>query len=162
MKELVSKVLTKENFQRLNETIEKVQGSKGPLMPVLTQAQKIFGCVPYEVQKHVSEKLKVPMSDIYGVVTFYSQFSLVPKGEYVIGVCMGTACYVKNSQPILDKISEIIDTKTGETSPDGKFTLEATRCIGACGLAPVITVNEDVYGKLDVKDIPGIMKQYQE
>lgn len=162
MKELVSKVLTKENFQQLNQAIEKVQGTKGPLMPVLTQAQKIFGCVPYEVQQHVSEKLKVPMSDIYGVVTFYSQFSLVPKGEYVIGVCMGTACYVKNSQPILDKISEIIDTKTGETSPDGKFTLEATRCIGACGLAPVITVNEDVYGKLDVKDIPGIMKQYKE
>lgn len=162
MEELASKVLTKENFQQLNQMIEKVQGTKGPLMPVLTQAQKIFGCVPYEVQEHVSEKLKVPMSDIYGVVTFYSQFSLVPKGEYVIGVCMGTACYVKNSQPILDKISEIIDTKTGETSPDGKFTLEATRCIGACGLAPVITVNEDVYGKLDVKDIPGIMKQYQE
>jgi formate dehydrogenase (NAD+, ferredoxin) subunit C len=161
MKELVEKVLTEENFQQLDQQIEKVRGTKGPLMPVLTQAQKIFGCVPYEVQKYVSDELKVPMSDIYGVVTFYSQFSLVPKGEYVVGVCMGTACYVKNAQPILDKISEIIDTKTGETSPDGKFTLEATRCIGACGLAPVITINEDVYGKLDVKDIPGIMKKYQ-
>ena len=160
MEELVSKVLTEENFEQLDREIEAVKGSKGPLMPVLTKAQKIFGCVPYEVQKHVSEALKVPMSDIYGVVTFYSQFSLVPKGEFVIGVCMGTACYVKNAQPILDKISEIIDTKTGETSTDGKFTLEATRCIGACGLAPVITINEDVYGKLDVQDVPGIMKKY--
>ncbi|NBG87343.1 NADH-quinone oxidoreductase subunit NuoE family protein [Isachenkonia alkalipeptolytica] len=161
MEELVSKVLTEENFQKLDQLIEKVEGTKGPLMPVLTQAQKIFGCVPYEVQKHVSEALKVPMSDIYGVVTFYSQFSLVPKGEYVVSVCMGTACYVKNAQPILDKISEIIDTKTGETSEDGRFTLEATRCIGACGLAPIITINEDVYGKLEVQDIPGIMEKYQ-
>ncbi len=161
MEELVSKALTEENFLQLDRQIEKVQGNKGPLMQVLTQAQKIFGCVPYEVQKHVSERLKIPMSDIYGVVTFYSQFSLIPKGKYVVSVCMGTACYVKSAQPILDKISEIIDTKSGETSADGKFTLEATRCIGACGLAPIITVNEDVYGKLEVTDIPGIMEKYE-
>jgi len=108
----------------------------------------------------ISEELEIPLSEIYGVVTFYSQFSLEPKGEYVISVCLGTACYVKNAQPILDKISEVIEAKPGGNSPDGKFTLLATRCIGACGLAPVITINEDVYGRLVVDDIPKIMEKY--
>lgn len=159
---MVEKVLTEENFQKLDQVIEKAKQGEGPLMPVLTQAQKIFGCVPYEVQKHISDALKVPMADIFGVVTFYSQFSLEPKGEYVISVCMGTACYVKDAKPILDKISALVETKPGETSEDGKFTVEATRCIGACGLAPIITINEDVYGKLVVEDVPGIIKKYKE
>ncbi len=157
---MAKNVLTEENLNKLQQSIEKYRGLKGPLMPVLNDVQKVFGCVPLEVQQIISEELKIPFSEIYGVVTFYSQFSLEPKGDYVIGVCMGTACYVKNAQPILDKISEIIDTKVGETSKDGKFTLEATRCIGACGLAPVITVNEDVYGKLKVEDVPEIMEKY--
>ncbi|KAB3533535.1 NADH-quinone oxidoreductase subunit NuoE family protein [Alkaliphilus serpentinus] len=153
-------LFTEENFQRLNEVIEANRQKQGALMPILHEAQKIFGCVPMEVQKIIAEKLLIPLSEIYGVVTFYSQFTLEPRGEYVVGVCMGTACYVRGAQPILDKISQLTNTKVGKTSEDGKFTLEATRCIGACGLAPVITVNEDVYGRLELKDIPGIIEKY--
>ncbi|MCC5912573.1 MAG: NAD(P)H-dependent oxidoreductase subunit E [Clostridiaceae bacterium] len=158
---MAKEILTEENFEKLQRVIEANKDKQGALMPVLHEGQKIFGCLPLEVQKQISEALKIPLSEIYGVVTFYSQFSLEPQGDYVIGVCLGTACYVKNAQPIIDKISKIIDTKAGETSPDGKFTLVATRCIGACGLAPVMTVNEDVYGRLQVEDIPGIMEKYQ-
>ncbi|MCC5912381.1 MAG: NAD(P)H-dependent oxidoreductase subunit E [Clostridiaceae bacterium] len=153
-------IFTEENFQKLQNVINEYKGKQGPLMPVLHEGQKIFGCLPLEVQKKISESLKVPLSEIYGVVTFYSQFSLEPQGDYVIGVCLGTACYVKNAQPIIDKISKMIDTKAGETSQDGKFTLVATRCIGACGLAPVMTINEEVYGRLKVEDVPGIMEKY--
>lgn len=153
-------ILTKENFDKLSEVIEANKERKGALMPVLNEAQNIFGAVPLEVQKVISKELNIPVAEIYGVVTFYSQFSLEPKGEYVIGVCLGTACYVKGAQAIIDRISRDIDVEVGGTSPDGKFTLEATRCIGACGLAPVLTVNEDVYGKLVEADVPDILKKY--
>jgi len=159
-KELIESILTDEGFQKLDEVIEANRGKKGPLMPVLHEAQKIFGAIPFEVQKVISEKMNVPLAEIYGVVTFYSQFSLEPKGEYVVGVCLGTACYVKGAQEIINKIERIIDVKCGDTSADGKFTLEATRCIGACGLAPVLTVNEEVYGRLEVSDIQEIMNEY--
>ncbi|WP_026476689.1 NADH-quinone oxidoreductase subunit NuoE family protein [Alkaliphilus transvaalensis] len=157
---MAKNILTEENFKRLEGIIEANKGKKGALMPVLHEAQKIFGCIPLEVQKRVSNELEVPLSEIYGVVTFYSQFTLEPRGEYVIGVCLGTACYVKNAQPIIDKISELTGAPVGGTSADGKFSLEATRCIGACGLAPVLTVNEDVYGRLVVGDVPGIVAKY--
>ena len=157
---MTKKILTQENFKKLIEVIEENKGTKGALMPVLHEAQKIFGCLPIEVQKVISEKLNIPMAEIYGVVTFYSQLSLEPKGEYVIGVCLGTACYVKGAQKIIDRISKDINVKIGATSPDGKFTLEATRCIGACGLAPVLTINEDVYGRLVEADVPGILAKY--
>lgn len=153
-------ILIKENFDKLSKVIEANKGRKGALMPVLTEAQNIFGAVPLEVQKVISKELNIPVAEIYGVVTFYSQFSLEPKGEYVIGVCLGTACYVKGAQAIIDRISRDIDVKVGGTSPDGKYSLEATRCIGACGLAPVLTVNEDVYGKLVEADVPDILKKY--
>ncbi len=154
-------ILTKENFTKLDEVIEKHKERKGALMPILHEAQKVFGALPIEVQKVISEKLRIPMAEIYGVVTFYSQFSLETKGDYVIGVCLGTACYVKGSQALIDRIKKEVDVQVGGTSPDGKFTLEATRCIGACGLAPVLTVNEDVYGRiLDESEIPGILKKY--
>lgn len=153
-------ILIEENFERLQAAIDENRNKKGALMPVLHEAQKIFGCIPLEVQKRISEELSIPLSEIYGVVTFYSQFTLESRGEFVIGVCLGTACYVKGAQPIIDKVSELTGTKVGKTSADGKFTLEATRCIGACGLAPVLTVNEDVYGRLVVADIPGIVKKY--
>ncbi len=152
--------LTEENFAKLQEVIDVNKERKGALMPVLHEGQKIFGCLPLEVQRKISEELRIPLSEVYGVVTFYSQFSLEPKGEYVIGVCMGTACYVKGSQDIIDKVQEIINIEPGENSEDGKFTLVATRCIGACGLAPVITINEDVYGRLKVEDVPGILEKY--
>ncbi len=153
-------IFTEENFKRLEESIELNRNKRGALMPVLHEAQKIFGCIPLEVQKKVSEGLKIPLSEVYGVVTFYSQFTLESRGEYVIGVCLGTACYVKNAQPIINKVSELTGAKIGGTSADGKFSLEATRCIGACGLAPVMTVNEDVYGRLVVGDIPDIINKY--
>ncbi len=152
--------LSNENFARLDEVIEEHKEKRGALMPVLHEAQKIFGCLSLEVQQKISEKMSVPLSEIYGVVTFYSQFTLEPKGKYTIGVCLGTACYVRGSQAIVDKVTELTGVEVGKTSPDGKFSLEATRCIGACGLAPVLTVNEEVYGRLTVEDIPGILEKY--
>lgn len=151
-----------ENIEKLQEVIEENKGKKGALMPILHEAQHIFGYLPIEVQKMVSEGLNIPLAEIYGVATFYSQFSLVPKGEYTIGVCLGTACYVKGAQDIIDKISENIDVKVGDTTPDRRFTLIATRCIGACGLAPVMTINEDVYGKLKSSEVPEILDKYKE
>ncbi len=157
---MAKNILTEERFQKLYEVIENNKGKKGALMPVLNEAQNIFGAVPLEVQKTISKGLNIPVAEIYGVVTFYSQFSLEPKGDYVIGVCLGTACYVKGAQAIIDRISRDINVEVGATSPDGKYTLEATRCIGACGLAPVLTVNEDVYGKLVEADVRDILKKY--
>jgi len=153
--------LTEENFAKLNQVIISHKEMQGPLMPILHEAQHIFGAIPMEVQKVISDELGVPMAEIYGVVTFYSQFTLEPKGEYLIGVCLGTACYVKGSQQIIDKITELTGVTVGTTSTDGKYSLEATRCIGACGLAPVLTVNEDVYGRLTLEDIPDIIAKYQ-
>ncbi len=157
---MAKNLLTEENFKKLDEIIESNKDMKGALMPVLHEAQKIFGCLPLEVQKVISNKLSIPMAEIYGVITFYSQFTLEPKGEYTIGVCLGTACYVKGAQKIIDRIKKEIGIDVGTTSSDGKFTLEATRCIGACGLAPVLTVNEDVYGRLVEEDVPGIIAKY--
>ncbi|MGV8146271.1 MAG: NAD(P)H-dependent oxidoreductase subunit E [Alkaliphilus sp.] len=157
---MTKEILTEDNFMNLQLQIDKHKEIKGALIPILNEAQKIFGCVPLEVQKKISEELKMALSEIYGVVTFYSQFTLEPRGEFVIGVCLGTACYVRNAQLLVDKISELIHVEVGETSPDGKYTLEATRCIGACGLAPVLTVNQDVYGRLSIDDIPEIINKY--
>ncbi|MEW9121177.1 MAG: NAD(P)H-dependent oxidoreductase subunit E [Thermotaleaceae bacterium] len=153
-------VLVQDNFEKLDQIIQKYRDKKGALMPILHDGQKIFGCLPLEVQKRISQKLNVPLAEIYGVVTFYSQFTLEPKGEYTIGVCLGTACYVKGAQKIIDRIKKEINVEVGATSPNGKFSLEATRCIGACGLAPVLTVNEDVYGRLVEGDIRGIIEKY--
>lgn len=157
----MSKSLTAENFAKLDAVIAEQKGKRGALMPVLHQGQHIFGYLPLEVQKRISKGLEIPMAEIYGVVTFYSQFSLEPKGEYHIGVCLGTACYVRGAQSLIDIISRDLDVAVGKTSANGKFSLEATRCIGACGLAPVLTVNEDVYGRLVDGDIPGILEKYK-
>ncbi|WP_442870614.1 NADH-quinone oxidoreductase subunit NuoE family protein [Clostridium sp. Cult1] len=134
---------------------------KGALMAVLHEAQNLFGYLPIEIQKMISEELRIPLSEIYGVATFYSQFSLIPKGEYKIGVCLGTACYVKGSQEILDKVEELLGISVGQTTSDRKFSIDATRCLGACGLAPVLTVNEDVYGKLNPDDVKEIIEKYR-
>jgi NADH-quinone oxidoreductase subunit E len=152
--------LTEENFAKLHEVIESHKDMQGPLMPILHEAQHIFGAIPLEVQKAISEKMNVPLAEIYGVVTFYSQFTLEPKGEFLISICLGTACYVRGAQQLIDKVVELTGVGVGKTSLDGKYSLEATRCIGACGLAPVLTVNEDVYGRLVVADIPGIIQKY--
>ncbi|MGF7060623.1 NADH-quinone oxidoreductase subunit NuoE [Brassicibacter mesophilus] len=152
----------KGKIEELKQVIENSKDKKGALMPVLHEAQRIFGYLPIEVQTIIAEGLKVPLSDIYGVSTFYSQFTLVPKGQYQIGVCLGTACYVKGSQAIIDKIKEQLKLEVGGTTPDRKFSLQATRCIGACGLAPVMTINEDVYGRLKAEEVPEILKKYTE
>ena len=151
---------TKEQEQKLREVIAQHKDQDGPLMPVLQEAQAIYGYLPIEVQKIISEELDIPLEHIYGVVTFYAQFSLAPKGQYKIAVCLGTACYVKGSGDILNKIKEIIGIDVGECTPDGRFSREATRCIGACGLAPVMTVNDEVYGRLVVGDVADILKKY--
>jgi len=153
---------TKEQELKLREIIAEYKDHDGPLMPVLQEAQAIYGYLPIEVQKIVSEELDIPLEHIYGVITFYAQFSLAPKGQYKIAVCLGTACYVKGSGNILNKVKEIIGIDVGECTPDGKFSLDATRCIGACGLAPVMMVNDEVYGRLVVGDIADILKKYTE
>lgn len=153
---------TEEQEKQLRAVIDAHKEQKGALMPVLQEAQNIYGYLPIEVQKIIAEGLNVPLEEVYGVVTFYAQFSLNPKGKYNIGVCLGTACYVKGSQEVYDKVSEILKIKGGEVTDDGLFSLEATRCIGCCGLAPVMTVGDDVYGKLTADMIPDIIKKYQE
>ncbi|NLJ64729.1 MAG: NAD(P)H-dependent oxidoreductase subunit E [Christensenellaceae bacterium] len=129
-------------------------------MQVMQYSQDIMGHVPMDVQVRIAEGLGVTLSEVYGVATFYSQFALEPKGKYIIGVCLGTACYVRGSQAILDRICEELNLEPGKTSSDGLFTIEATRCIGACGLAPVITINDDVHGRLTADDVPNILKPY--
>ena len=129
-------------------------------MHVMQQAQGIYGYLPIEVQKMIADGMGVPVEKVYGVSTFYAQFALSPKGEYNISVCLGTACYVKGAQSLLDKITEILGVGAGECSDDGRFSIEACRCIGACGLAPVLTVNDEVYGKLTADDISGILAKY--
>lgn len=150
-----------EKFEQLAKVIEEHKDQKGGLMPVLQEAQAIFGCVPLDVQEIIAEGMNVTLSEVYGVATFYSQFSLEPKGEYVCGVCLGTACYVKNSQKVLDKLSSELNIEVGHTTPDGKFTIQATRCLGACGLAPVMMINDEVYGRLTPEEIPGILAKYK-
>ena len=151
----------KEKYVQLDEVIAKYKGTPGALMPVLQEAQNIFGYVPMDVQQIIADGLGTTLSEVYGVATFYAQFSLEPKGEYVVGVCLGTACYVKGSQKVLDKLSEVLEVPVGKTTADGKFTLNATRCLGACGLAPVMMINDEVYGRLVPEDIPGIVAKYR-
>lgn len=151
---------TKEQEAELLKVISEHKNEKGALMPILQQAQDIYGYLPVEVQSIISNELDIPLEKIYGVVTFYSQFSLNPKGKYKISVCLGTACYVKGSGDIYNKLMEKLGIVGGECTSDGKFSLEACRCIGACGLAPVLTVNDDVYGRLTVDDIDDILAKY--
>lgn len=139
-------VLQEELVKELKERIVEHKKKPGPLMPTLHDAQKIFGCIPLQVQKVIAEELDESVAKVNGVVTFYSHFSIEPKGKHIASVCLGTACYVRGSQAILDAMSEVLKIKPGETSEDGMFTLEATRCIGACGLAPVFTIDGHVYG----------------
>ncbi len=152
---------TPEQEAQLRAVIAEHKDEQGALMPVLQKAQDIYGYLPIEVQKIISDEMDIPMEKIYGVVTFYAQFSLFPKGKYNISVCLGTACYVKGSGDLYEKLKEILGIDGGECTEDGKFSLEACRCIGACGLAPVLTINEDVYGRLGVDDLAGILAKYE-
>ena len=152
---------TKEQEERLLATIAELKEDKGCLMPIMQKAQDIYGYLPIEVQTMIADGLGIPLEKVYGVSTFYSQFSLFPKGKYKISVCLGTACYVKGSGDIYNKLMEKLGIVGGECTPDGKFSLDACRCIGACGLAPVMTINDDVYGRLTVEDIDGILEKYK-
>ena len=153
---------TKEQEEALLKVIEEEKGHKGALIPVLQKAQEIYGYLPIEVQRMVAQGLNVPLQEVYGVATFYSFFSLQPKGKYKISVCLGTACYVKGSGDIHQRLLDRLGIEDGGCTPDGKFSVEACRCIGACGLAPVLTVNEDVYGRLTVDDVDGILEKYKD
>ncbi|MCL2718739.1 MAG: NAD(P)H-dependent oxidoreductase subunit E [Lachnospiraceae bacterium] len=154
---------TDEQRKKLEAIITEFKDAPGAIMPILQKAQDVYGYLPIEVQQIISDGTGISMSEIYGIVSFYSQFILQPKGEIAVSVCMGTACYVKGAGDILDRISAIIGVKAGETSDDGKYSLDATRCIGACGLAPVFLVNEDVHGRIEkAEDVDDILKKYMD
>ena len=151
----------REKYDALDAAIARHKDEPGALMPVLQEAQNIFGYVPQDVQQIIADGLGTTLAEVYGVATFYAQFSLEPKGQYVVGVCLGTACYVKGSQKVLDKLSEELKIPVGKTPPDGVFTLNATRCLGACGLAPVMMINDEVYGRLTPDEVPAILNKYR-
>lgn len=152
---------TKEQEARLKAVIEAHKHDKSLLMAVMQEAQGIYEYLPIEVQHMIAEGMDVPLEKVYGVATFYAQFSLTPKGKYHVAVCLGTACYVRGSGDIYNKFQQLLGIGGDECTADKKFSLAATRCIGACGLAPVLTVNEEVYGRLTVADVPGILEKYQ-
>ena len=153
--------LSEAAVKQINEICDRYAQEKTPLMMILSDIQKEYGYIPLEVQELVSERTGVPVAEIYGVVTFYSFFSLTPKGKYVIGCCLGTACYVKGAQQVIDKFSEILGIKAGETTADGMFTIDALRCIGACGIAPAVSINGKVYPKVSVDSVKGIIDEYR-
>jgi NADH-quinone oxidoreductase subunit E/NADP-reducing hydrogenase subunit HndA len=148
--------------KQICEIVDRYKDEETPLMLILSDIQKEYGYIPLEVQELVSAKTGIPVAEIYGVVTFYSYFSLEPKGKYVIGVCLGTACYVKGSQMVIDKFSELLNIKPGQTTEDGLFTLDALRCIGACGIAPAVSINGKVYSKVSVNEVAGIIDSYRQ
>ena len=151
---------TKEQDAKLEALINENKHDKSRLMNVMQQAQDIYGYLPIEVQTKIAEGMDIPLEKVYGVSTFYAQFSLTPKGEYHISVCLGTACYVKGAGDLYDKLQELLGISGDECTADRKFSLTACRCIGACGLAPVLTVNEEVYGRLGKDDVAGILAKY--
>ena len=151
---------TAEQEKELLDMIALHKDQEGALMPVLQKAQDIYGYLPIEVQSIIAREFGISLEKVYGVVSFYSHFTLNPRGVFNISVCMGTACYVKGAGAILERIEKKLKIKTGDVTPDGMFSLESARCIGACGLAPVLIVNDDVYGQLDPEDVDGIIEKY--
>ena len=152
---------TKDQEAKLLEVIAKYKGQKGALMPIMQEAQEIYGYLPYQVQKIISDETGIPIEKIYGVATFYAQFSMSPKGKYVVSVCLGTACYVKGAGKILEEVEKSLGIGDGECTADGKFSLEVCRCVGACGLAPVMIVAGDVYGKMTPDRVAGVLAKYE-
>jgi len=148
--------------KKLRAVIEESRGAPGCLMHILQEAQGIYGYLPIDVQKIIAEELKISLSEVYGVVTFYSQFSLNPKGKHRISICLGTACYVKGSDKILEELEKELGIKCGECTPDGLFSIDSCRCVGACGLAPVMMIDDEVYGKLTKDMVKGILDKYRE
>ena len=151
---------TAEQERELRSVIESYKGVQGALMPILQKAQGIYGYLPVEVQQIIAESLNIPLEQVYGVATFYAQFTLNPKGKYQISVCLGTACYVRGSGNIMDRLTQKLGIEEGGITPDGKFSIEACRCLGACGLAPVMTVNGEVFGRLVPADVDKIIDRF--
>lgn len=154
--------LSKEMFDELEQFIDAIPEKKDAVISSLHKAQEIFGYLPREVQEFIAEKLGLPATDVYGVVTFYSYFTQVPKGKYAINVCLGTACFVRGADKIVQELEKKLGIGIGETSEDGKFSLDGLRCVGACGLAPVVMVNGKVYGKIEPKDVKKILADYND
>ncbi|MCB5246228.1 MAG: NAD(P)H-dependent oxidoreductase subunit E [Candidatus Cloacimonadaceae bacterium] len=157
-------VSTQDNalYERLKKVIEEYKSLRNPLIEVLRQAQDIFGYLPIEVQEFIAQEMNIPTSKIYGIITFYNFFTMKPRGKYTINLCMGTACYVKGAPRLAQMMEEELGVKVGETTPDGKFTLSAVRCVGACSLAPVFVIGEDTYGRVDTRDkMSAILKRYE-
>ncbi len=150
-----------EKLKRIERIIEEYQGSKNSLIQILHMAQSIYGYLPLELQRFIADKLGMPLSEVYGVVTFYSFFSTKPRGKYTLGVCLGTACYVRGGKKILDKLKEILEIGPGETTKDAKFSLEVMRCIGACGLAPAMTVNGKVYKQVNPDKLKSMLANFE-
>lgn len=153
---------TRSQRKKLNEVFEKYKDAPGKLMPVLQEAQDIYGYLPYEIQQRISNALNISISDVYGVASFYSQFNLTPKGKHRISVCLGTACYVKGASKVLERIEEKLGIKNGECTEDRLFSIDSCRCVGACGLAPVIMIDDEVYGNLDVDKVDAILDMYMQ
>ncbi len=151
---------TEEQKEQLLAVIAQLKDEKGSLLPIMQKAQDIYGYLPKEVMTIISDEIDVPLEKIYGVATFYAMFNLYPKGKNAISVCLGTACYVKGAGDIYNRLMEKLDIAGGECTPDGKFSLDACRCVGACGLAPVIIINGDVYGRLSTEDVDGVLEKY--
>lgn len=152
---------TPEQEAKLRQKLTELKSTQGALMPAMQYAQELYGYLPYEVQRIIAEELGVTLSEVYGVATFYSQFSLYPKGKYKIGICLGTACYVNGSLAVYEKLQQLLGITGGECTDDRLFSLDATRCVGCCGMAPVMTVNDDVYGRIKPDDVEGILEKYR-
>ena len=153
--------LKEAGFRELDVFIDSLETKEGSLISVLHKAQEIFGYLPREIQEYVADKLNESLANVYGVVSFYSFFTMVPKGEHAVSVCMGTACYVRGAGKVLDEFQNQLGIKSGETSTDGKFSIDALRCVGACGIAPVVLVGEKVYKKVEVKEVKKIIDEYK-
>ena len=151
---------TAEQEGRLREVITAHKDEQGPLIPILHEAQEIYGYLPYEVQTIIAEELDTPLSEVYGVSTFYSRFNLNPKGENQVSVCLGTACYLKGASSVLAEVEKVLGCEVGKITEDGKFSVDSTRCVGACGLAPILLVNDDVYGQVKPEQVAGILVHY--
>ena len=158
---MCSNKLKESGFRELETFINSLDTRKGSLISVLHKAQGIFGYLPREVQEFVADKLNESLANVYGVVSFYSYFTMVPKGEHAVAVCMGTACYVRGADKVLNEFQKQLGIKSGETSVDGKFSIDALRCVGACGIAPVVLVGEKVYKKVEPNEVKGIIEEYK-
>jgi len=156
----LAELIPVENLDVVKAIVAENRNVPGCLMQIMQETQNDYGYLPLELQSTIADELGIPLTEVYGVATFYSQFTLKPKGKNKIAICLGTACYVRGAQSIIDKVNGILGTVIGETTEDGNYTVDATRCVGACGLAPVMMINEEVFGRLTVKEIPGILEKY--